>query len=88
MPSGFIIQGDAHVDPHRNVRRHAVNGAARQPGACQRASARFAADAEAVQKVLQEAGISPSATSEQNQIPPEALTNRAADMTVLVSCWE
>lgn len=48
----------------------------------------FAADAEAVQKVLQEAGISPSATSEQNQIPPEALTNRAADMTVLVSCWE
>src|SRR6056297_1797440 len=48
----------------------------------------FAADAEAVQKVLQEAGVSPSATSDQEQIAPEALTNRARSMTVLVSCWE
>ncbi|MRU14452.1 peptidoglycan-binding protein [Roseovarius sp. A21] len=48
----------------------------------------FAADAEAVQQVLQEAGVSPSATSEQDQIAPEVLTNRAANMTVLVSCWE
>src|SRR6056297_3910409 len=48
----------------------------------------FAADAEAVQKVLQEAGVSPSATNDQEQIAPEALTNRAASMTVLVSCWE
>jgi len=48
----------------------------------------FAADAAAVQKVLQEAGVSPSATSDQDQMAPEALTNRAAGMTVLVSCWE
>ena len=48
----------------------------------------FAADAEAVQKVLQEAGVTSSATSDQEQMPPEALTNRAASMTVLVSCWD
>lgn len=48
----------------------------------------FAADSEAVQKVLQEAGVSPSATSDQEKMSPEALTNRAASMTVLVSCWE
>jgi S1-C subfamily serine protease len=48
----------------------------------------FAADAEAVQTVLQKAGVSPSATSDQKQIAPEALTDRAAGMTVLVSCWE
>ncbi len=48
----------------------------------------FAADAQAVKKVLQEAGVSPSATNDQDQMAPEALTNRAASMTVLVSCWE
>ena len=48
----------------------------------------FAADAKIVQQVLQEAGVSPSATSEQDQMAPEVLTNRAANMTVLVSCWE
>jgi S1-C subfamily serine protease/peptidoglycan hydrolase-like protein with peptidoglycan-binding domain len=48
----------------------------------------FAADAEAVQQVLQEAGVSPSATRDQEQMAPEALTNRAASMTVLVSCWD
>lgn len=48
----------------------------------------FAADAQIVQQVLQEAGVSPSSTSEQDQIAPEVLTNRATNMTVLVSCWE
>ncbi len=48
----------------------------------------FAADAEAVQSVLQEAGVSPSATTDQERIAPEVLTNRASSMTVLVSCWE
>jgi S1-C subfamily serine protease len=48
----------------------------------------FAANAEAVQQVLQEAGISPSATNDQAQMAPEALTDRAASMTVLVSCWD
>jgi peptidoglycan hydrolase-like protein with peptidoglycan-binding domain len=48
----------------------------------------FAADADVVQQVLQDAGVSPAATSEQDQVAPEVLTNRAANMTVLVSCWE
>ncbi len=48
----------------------------------------FAADADAVQQVLTQAGISISKTSEQKQIPPEVLTHKAAGMTVLVRCWE
>ena len=48
----------------------------------------FAANAGAVQEVLAEAGISAEGTAGITQIAPEVLTRKAADMTVLVSCWE
>ncbi len=48
----------------------------------------FAADAATVQKVLEQAGIRAAWTSEQGQLPPSQLGDRAAGMTVLVSCWE
>lgn len=48
----------------------------------------FAAKAGAVQQLLAEAGISAEDTTGITQISPEVLTRKAADMTVLVSCWE
>ena len=49
----------------------------------------FAADADAIRLVLQQAGVTPAAApGEAGQIPPETLTTRAAGMTVLVSCWD
>ena len=48
----------------------------------------FAADGAVLKRLLEEAGITPSKTSDTDQIAPEALTDRAAGMTVLVSCWE
>ncbi|MEO3415483.1 serine protease [Roseovarius sp. CAU 1744] len=48
----------------------------------------FAANADTVQKVLGEAGVTAEGTSGIAQIAPETLTRKAADMTVLVSCWE
>lgn len=48
----------------------------------------FAADAEAVTKVLSDAGIVPAATSGGQRVSPETLSKRASGMTVLVSCWE
>ena len=48
----------------------------------------FAAGADAVQQVLNEAGVTASATSDLENIEPEVLTRRAADITVLVSCWD
>ena len=48
----------------------------------------FAADAEAVQRVLAQAGVTPSAASDVGHMPAEALTREVTKMTVLVSCWE
>jgi len=48
----------------------------------------LAIDAEAIITALDSAGIQPTATSAQNQISPDALSDRARRMTVLVSCWE
>lgn len=48
----------------------------------------FAADNAVLKRLLEEAGITPAKTSDTSQMPPEALTDRAAGMTVLVSCWE
>jgi S1-C subfamily serine protease len=48
----------------------------------------FAANNTVLKQLLQDAGITPSATSEIGQMAPEALTDRAAGMTVLVSCWD
>lgn len=48
----------------------------------------FAADADALQQILTEAGIKVAAATGTDAIPAETLTRRAADMTVLVSCWE
>lgn len=48
----------------------------------------FAADADAVTRVLSAAGVSPSAASDGTRLAPEALTRKITSMTVLVSCWE
>ncbi|WP_439526222.1 serine protease [Roseovarius mucosus] len=48
----------------------------------------FAATNGALQAVLTQGGITPRVTSDQDRIPAEALTDRAGEMTVLVSCWD
>ncbi|WP_306129661.1 serine protease [Roseovarius sp. MMSF_3350] len=48
----------------------------------------FAANAETIRRVLEQAGVTPSATNGNGQMPPESLSERASGMTVLVSCWE
>jgi peptidoglycan hydrolase-like protein with peptidoglycan-binding domain len=48
----------------------------------------FAADARALQDVLDAAGLRTSAVSEAASISPDELGRRANDMTVLVSCWD
>ena len=48
----------------------------------------FAANAETIRRVLEQAGITPSAIDSNGQMPPESLSERASGMTVLVSCWE
>jgi len=48
----------------------------------------FAVNADTLAAVMQNAGVSPSAASDTAALTSEDLTLRAADMTVLVSCWE
>ncbi|MDF1669996.1 MAG: serine protease [Roseovarius sp.] len=48
----------------------------------------FAADAAAVQKVLEQAGVSTSDSADSTHMAAEALTRKVTKMTVLVSCWE
>ncbi len=47
----------------------------------------FAADAEAILASLETAGVDIRTTDNLGFLPPESLTERAAEMTVLVSCW-
>lgn len=47
----------------------------------------LAADASAIATFLSSAGIAPAAADPSTAIAPEDLTRLAADMTVLVSCW-
>ncbi|GGO56684.1 Putative peptidoglycan binding domain-containing protein [Roseovarius pacificus] len=49
---------------------------------------RFALDAGALRKVLEEAGINPASPAARAPLQPEALTDHAKGMTVLVSCWD
>lgn len=48
----------------------------------------FAADAEAIAFLLSEAGVIPRKSLANGVVAPEDLALLAADMTVLVSCWE
>lgn len=48
----------------------------------------LALESDAILPVLKAAGIEPRTTDLPADATPEALTLRAADMTVLVSCWE
>jgi peptidoglycan hydrolase-like protein with peptidoglycan-binding domain/S1-C subfamily serine protease len=48
----------------------------------------FAADAEAVITALSNAGIQPRAATSGAPVDPATLSETAAGMTVLVSCWE
>ncbi len=47
----------------------------------------FSVDADQIVASLAEAGITVDTTDTQAFMPPETLTLRAADQTVLVSCW-
>jgi peptidoglycan hydrolase-like protein with peptidoglycan-binding domain len=47
----------------------------------------FSVDADAIIASLQAAGITVSTTDTLNFMPPEMLTRKAAEVTVLVSCW-
>ncbi len=47
----------------------------------------FAADAPVLADFLTTHGVTPDATDAADTLPPEDLTLLAADMTVLVSCW-
>jgi hypothetical protein len=47
----------------------------------------FAVDAETILGLLQAQGIAAQTTDTVAFVPPEAVTRRAAQMTVLVSCW-
>lgn len=48
----------------------------------------FAATNGTLQAVLAQGGIGARVTSETGTLSPEALTDRASEMTVLVGCWE
>ncbi|MFX0541652.1 serine protease [Roseovarius sp. S4756] len=48
----------------------------------------FAADAEALAGVLSEAGTAPATAGPGAALAPAQMSDRAAGMTVLVSCWE
>jgi hypothetical protein len=47
----------------------------------------FAADAGALATFLSENGVNPAASDASDPVAPEDLVVLAADMTVLVSCW-
>lgn len=47
----------------------------------------FSLDSEVILDALNEAGIATQRTDSLAFMPPETLTRRAADQTVLVSCW-
>ena len=48
---------------------------------------RFAANVPALASLLSDNGVAPSASEVETALAPEDLTVLAADMTVLVSCW-
>lgn len=48
----------------------------------------FAANSDALTRVLQQAGIFPQASSSSTPVPPETLARMATGITVLVSCWD
>ena len=48
----------------------------------------FSVDADAIIASLAGAGITVQTTAQVSFMPPETMTRRAAEMTVLVSCWD
>jgi S1-C subfamily serine protease len=48
----------------------------------------FAANADAIAALLEDAGMQARRGEAQPRLAPEALTDRAAAMTVLVNCWD
>lgn len=48
----------------------------------------FAADTESLTGLLEQAGVSPQASSASVPVPPETLAKMATGITVLVSCWD
>ncbi len=48
----------------------------------------FAANSDALTRVLQQAGVAPQASDTSVPVPPETLAKVATEITVLVSCWD
>jgi hypothetical protein len=48
----------------------------------------FSADALAIAEFLSPLGVAPAASDSAGTMSAEDLTRRAADITVLVGCWE
>ena len=48
----------------------------------------LAADAEALARLLTDAGLHAEPAQAEHEISPDELNNRASEMTVLVSCWD
>ncbi|MEM7734005.1 MAG: serine protease [Pseudomonadota bacterium] len=48
----------------------------------------FAANSDALTRVLQQAGVAPQASDTSIPVPPETLAKVATGITVLVSCWD
>lgn len=48
----------------------------------------FAANSDALTRVLEQAGVFPQASSASAPVPPETLAKMATGITVLVSCWD
>jgi hypothetical protein len=48
----------------------------------------FAADGDIIQALLVAEGVATQTRTDAGVMPPEDISARARDMTVLVSCWE
>jgi hypothetical protein len=62
--------------------------AATDPGRALPEGVSFAAAGAEIARVLGAAGVPVTEAAASGALPPEDLTRRATDMTVLVSCWD
>jgi hypothetical protein len=62
--------------------------ATRDPGRALPEGVSFAAAGAEIARVLSAAGVPVTEAAATGALPPEDLTRRATDMTVLVSCWD
>ena len=86
----LALDGDAGgpvVDPTGAV-LGMLQPAPKDTGKVLPAGVSFATDAASIARVLAAAGVSVTESAATGALPPEDLSKRAIDMTVLVSCWD